>query len=120
MRSTLELLYDLVGQVRDLARIELSLARAEVSEGARRIPSSLAAVVAGGVLFAVGLGLILVAASLALMRFGLPADLSFCIVAVVSIIVSLILVWVGASGLKPSRIIPAKSISQISSLLGGL
>ncbi len=119
MRSTLELLLDLVGQVRELTRIELSLARAEVSEGARRIPSSLAAVVAGVVLLALGLGLILVALSLALLRFGLPLDLSFCIVAAAAIVVSLILVRAGAAGLKPSRLMPARSISQISSLLGG-
>jgi hypothetical protein len=120
VRSTLELLLDLVGQVRELARVELSLARAEVSEGARGIPSSLAAVVGGIVLLLVGLGLILVALSLSLLRFGLPLDLSFCIVAVVAIVVSLILVRVGASGLKLSRMVPAKSISQISSLFGGL
>jgi hypothetical protein len=36
------------------------------------------------------------------------------------IVVGLVLVWVGARGLKPSRIIPAKSISQISSLFGGV
>ncbi len=120
MRPTLELLLDLVGQVRELARVEVSLARAEVREGARQIPSSLAAVVAGVVLLAAGLLLILVALSVSLLRFGLPLDLSFFLVAVVTLIVSLILVRVGAGGLKLSRIVPARSISQISSLLGGL
>ena len=120
MRSTLELLVDLAGQVRDLMRVELSLASAEISEGARRIPASLGAVVAGAILFTVGLGLILTALGLSLLRFGLPLDLSFAIVAAVCLIASLILVWVGAAGLKPSRLVPAKSIAQITSLLGGV
>jgi hypothetical protein len=54
------------------------------------------------------------------LRFGLPLDLSFLIVAVVAIVISLILVRSGVGALKPSRLVPAKSISQISSLLGGL
>ena len=53
----------------------------------------------------------------ALLRFGLPLDLSFLIVAVVAIVISLILVRSGVGTLKPSRLVPAKSISQISSLL---
>ena len=77
------------------------------------IPSSLMAVVVGGVLLCVSLGLVLVAASLALLRFGLPLDLSFLIVAVVAIVISLILVRSGVGALKPSRLVPAKSISEI-------
>ena len=38
MRSTVELLLDLLRQVRELARVELSLARAEVGERAGTIP----------------------------------------------------------------------------------
>src|SRR5882757_1962156 len=119
MRPALELRV-LLDQVRELARVELSLFRAEIGERTSGIPSSLLAVVVGGVLLCLSLGLILVAASLALVRFGLPLDLAFLIVAVVAIVISLILLRSGASALKPSRLVPAKSISQISSLLGGL
>ena len=118
MRPALEL-RDLLDQVRELVRVELSLFRAEIGERTRAIPASLMAVIVGGVLLCVSLGLVLVAASLALMRFGLPMDLAFLIVAIVAIIISLILVRSGVSALKPSRLVPAKSISQISSLLGG-
>lgn len=82
--------------------------------------SSLMAVVVGGVLLGVSVGLVLVAASLALLRFGLPLDLAFLIVAVVAIVIGLILLRSGVGALKPSRLVPAKSVSQISSLLGGL
>jgi Putative Actinobacterial Holin-X, holin superfamily III len=74
----------------------------------------------GGVLLCVALGLVLVAASLFLLRFGLPLDLAFLIVAAVAIVISLILMRSGIGALKPSRLVPAKSISQISSLFGGL
>ena len=72
MRPALEL-RDLLDQVRELVRIELSLFRAEIGERTRGIPSSLMAVVVGVVLLPVALGLILVAASLFLRRFGLPS-----------------------------------------------
>lgn len=118
MRPALEL-RDLLDQIRELVRVELSLFRAEIGERASGIPASLMAVVVGGVLLCVSLGLVLVAVSLSLRRFGLPLDLAFLIVAVVAIVISLILLRLGVSALKPSRLVPAKSISQISSLLGG-
>ena len=119
MRPALEL-RDLLDQVRELMRVELSLFRAEIGERATGIPSSLMAVVAGGVLLCVALGLVLVAASLFLLRFGLSLDLAFLIVAAVAIVISLMLLRSGVGALKPSRLVPAKSISQISSLFGGL
>jgi hypothetical protein len=119
MRPALEL-RDLLDQVRELARVELSLFRAEIGERTSGIPSSLMAVVAGGVLLCLSLGLVLVAASLALLRFGLPLDLAFLIVAVVATVIGVLLLRSGVGALKPSRLVPAKSISQISSLFGGL
>jgi Putative Actinobacterial Holin-X, holin superfamily III len=118
MRPALEL-RELLDQLRELVRVEVSLFRAEIGERTSGIPTSLMAVVVGGVLLCVSVGLVLVAASLALMRFGLPMDLAFLIVAVVAIVISLILLRSGVSALKPSRLVPTKSISQISSLLGG-
>jgi Putative Actinobacterial Holin-X, holin superfamily III len=119
MRPTLELL-DLFDQVRELMRVELSLVRAEISERTSGLPSRLTAVVVGVVLLPLAIGLILVAVSLFLLRFGIPLDLAFLIVAVVAIAVSLLLLRLGVAGLKPSRFMPAKSMSQISSLIGGL
>ena len=119
MRPALEL-RDLLDQVRELVRVELSLFRAEIGERTSGIPSTLMAFVVGGVLLCVALGLVLVAASLFLLRFGLPLDLAFLIVAAVAIVISLILLRSGVGALKPSRLVPAKSISQISSLFGGL
>jgi hypothetical protein len=113
MRPTVELL-DLLDQVRELMRVELSLVRAEISERASGIPSSLVAVVVGIVLLPVALGLILVAVSLFLSR-STPIVTPICAIAA-----SALLLRLGVAGLKPSRLVPAKSISQISSLFGGL
>jgi hypothetical protein len=119
MRSTTELLSDLVRQSQQLLRIELSLIRAELGERGSLIATSLTALAVGLVLLLAGLGLVLVALSLWLARFGVPLDLAFLIVAGVVIAAALLLLWRGVRGLKPSRLVPARSLSQISSLLEG-
>src|ERR1700735_4596827 len=101
MRPALEM-RDLLDEVRELVRVELSLFRAEIGERTSGISSSLMAVVVGGVLLCVSLGLILVAASLSLLRFGLPLDLAFLIVAVVAIVISLILLRLGIRAIQHS------------------
>ena len=120
MRSTIDLLLDLVHQGRQLARTELALVRAEIGERGGALASSLVALAAGLILLPMGLGLLIVACALSLRRLGVPLDLGFLILAVAVIVVGAVLAWVGARGLKPSRLMPSKSISQISSLFGGL
>ena len=120
MRSTIDLLLDLVRQSQALARVELSLVRAELRERGGVVASSLVLLVAGLILLPVGLGLIIVACALSLTRLGVPLDIAFLILAVAVIVVGMGLAWAGARGLKPSRLMPVKSISQISSLFGGL
>jgi len=118
MRSTLELLRELAEQTRSLVQVELSLLRAEVRERGASISSILAKVGIGLVFLPIGLTLMFVAISLALRRFGIPADLAFLIVALAAIAVGSLGLIFGLRGLKPSRLAPSKSISQISSLLG--
>jgi hypothetical protein len=120
MRSTTELLLDLVRQSQQLSRIELSLVRTELSERGSLIATSLTALAVGLVLLLAGLGLILAALSLLMVRFGVPLDLAFLLVALAVISTALLFVWSGVRGLKPSRLVPARSISQVSSLFGGL
>ena len=81
MRSTIELLLDLVRQSRDLLLVELSLTRAELAERSSSISSGLSAVAVGLALLPIGLSLIFVATSLFIARFGVPVDLAFLIVA---------------------------------------
>jgi uncharacterized membrane protein YqjE len=118
MRPTFELLGKLAEQMRSLVQVELSLVRAELSERGASIPSSLTKVGLGLIFIPIGLTFIFVAISLALLRFGIPADLAFLIVAVGAIAVGCLALISGLRGLKPSRLVPSKSLSQISSLLG--
>ena len=118
MRPTLELLGELAEHTRSLVQIELSLVRAELRERGALISSSATKVGVGLVFLPIGLALIFVALSLALRRFGIPSDLAFLIVAVFVIAAGAVALISGLRGLKPSRLAPSKSISQISSLLG--
>ena len=120
MRPTLELLGELAEQTRALAQVELALVRAELSERSALVSSSVTKVGAGLVCLPIGFALFLVAVSLALRRFGIPADLSFLIVALFVTAAGAVALIFGLRGLKPSRLAPSKSISQISSLLGEL
>jgi hypothetical protein len=120
MQPALGLLLDLSRQVRELLRVELSLAQAEMRERGKSIPSSLTAVVIGLMLLPVGVVLFFVAVSLFLRRFGAPLDLSFLIVGLVLVAAGALALRWGANRLKPSRLAPVKSMSQISSLLGEL
>ena len=120
MRPTLEVLGELAEQTRSLVQVELALLRAELSERGAVVSSSLAKVGAGLVLLPMGLALIFVAISLALRRLGLPSDLAFLIVSLLVIAVGSFALISGLRGLKPSRLLPSKSISQVSSLLGDL
>ena len=97
---------------------ELSLLRAELRERGASISSSLTKVGVGLIFLPIGLTLVFVAISLALRRLGIPADLAFLIVALVAITVGSFALISGLRGLKPSRLVPSKSISQISSLVG--
>jgi hypothetical protein len=120
MRPTLELLGDLAEQTRSLVQIELSLVRAELRERGALVSSSLAKVGIGLVFLPIGLALIFVSLSLALRRFGIPADLAFLIVALLVIALGSLVLISGLKGLKPSRLIPSKTVSQVSTLLGEL
>jgi hypothetical protein len=120
MRPTLELLGQLAEQTRSLAQVELALVRAELRERGALVSSNLTKVGAGLVFLPIGVALFLVAVSLALRRFGIPGDLAFLIVALLVIAAGSFALISGLKGLKPSRLAPSKSISQISSLLGEL
>jgi hypothetical protein len=118
MRPTLELLGELAEQTRSLVQVELSLLRTELHERVALMSSSLTKVGVGFTFLPIGLCLVFVAVSLALRRFGTPADLAFLIVALVAISAGCFALFSGLRGLKPSRLASSKSISQISSLLG--
>lgn len=113
----LELLADLVRQVSSLWTIELDLARAELSESSSRAAAGLVKVAAGAVFLLAGLFFLLAALTAFLVRLGLPVDLSCLIVAVVALIGGGLALRAGAQAFQPSKLLPRRSIEQISSLM---
>ena len=101
-------------------QVELSFVRSQLRERGALFSSSLVKVGAGLVFLPIGLTLIFVAISLALRCFGIPVDFAFLIVALVVIAAGLFGLISGLKGLKPARLVPSRSISQISSLMGEL
>jgi Putative Actinobacterial Holin-X, holin superfamily III len=118
MAPTLDLLLNLSRELRQLLAVEFALAQAELRERGSTISSSLTALLVGLVLLPVGAVLFFVAVSFSLMRLGAPLDLSFLIVGLALLAIGVVALRWGANRLKPSRLAPRKSISQISSLLG--
>ena len=109
MRPTLELLGELAEQTRSLAQVELALVRAELSERGALVSSSLTKVGAGLVCLPIGLALFLVAVSLVLRRFGIPADLAFLIVALFVIAAGAVAL---ISGLRGTQTEPARALQE--------
>jgi Putative Actinobacterial Holin-X, holin superfamily III len=118
VQSTAGLVRDLARQGRELLRVELLLARSEIAERGNSALLSLIVVGGGLVVLGIGLGLIFVSLSLFVARF-VSLDLAFLVVAVITMMTGLLAVLFGARRLQPSKLLPEKSFSQISSLLGG-
>jgi hypothetical protein len=113
-RSIPNLFSSLVTQLTNLVRTEGELARAEISEGIGRMGTALALVVAGAVLLIPALVVLLNAAVAALIENGMTASVAALIVGGVVLIVGIVLVMVGIKSLKPNRLIPSRTIGQLS------
>jgi len=113
----LELLADLVRQVSSLWTIELDLARAELSESSSRVAAGLVKVAVGAVFLLAGLFFLLAALTAFLVRLGLPVDLSCLIVAIAALIGGGLALRAGARVFQSSKLLPRRSIEQISSLM---
>lgn len=97
--STGELLTRLSGQLTDLVKGELELARAELTAKGKRAGVGAGLAGAGGVVALFGLGA-LVAAAIAALALVLPVWLSAVIVAVVLFAVAGVLALAGRAGLR--------------------
>lgn len=116
---TLQLAADLIAQVRRLVAIEIALTRAELAENVGLAASGATAFAVGVAFMFAGVILFLAAVSAFLVRLGVPLDVSCLIVATVTLIGSLLLMRRGGRALQPRKLLPARSLAQISSLLGG-
>lgn len=118
-QPTMPLIRSILSNAIEWLRVETSLAGAELKESLRAAASALAMLFAGAVLLLGGIIILLVAAAHFLMRFGVPADISFLIVALVALLIGGGLLTAGAKALSVSRLAPRRSLAQISAILGG-
>ena len=116
--ATSRLLADLFRDTRRLIAAEIDLAREELSESRGHLTTGLAALVGGAAFLLVGLVLLLASSSLFLIRLGAPMDVAFLAVGVTTILIGWLLLWSGTKALQPRKLLPSRSLAQISSLLG--
>jgi len=113
-RSIPGILSTLIGQFTTLVRQESELARTELSEKIGSAMMGIAMAVGSVVLLLPALVILLMAAVYGLAEgLGWSMWLSALVVGAVALIIGLIVVAVGASRLKPSALLPNKTIKQL-------
>ncbi len=114
---TLQLIAEAFSQVRRLIAAEIDLARAELAENAGSAAWGASALAMGAAFIFAGLIVLLAAVSVFLVRLGAPLDIACLVVAVAALMGGLLLMRSGGRSLRPSKLLPARSLAQISSLL---
>jgi Putative Actinobacterial Holin-X, holin superfamily III len=106
------LLHDLIGEIGQLFRQELQLARAEAGEKIAQAQNGVIAVIVGLLLAFSGLLILLQALVLALSEV-VPAWLASVIVGGAVAIIAFILVYQGQRNLKPANLMPERTLSAM-------
>ena len=113
-RSIPDILSDLVGQFTRLVQKEGQLARAELSENIGKAATGLGLVIGGAVLLIPALVILLDAAVAAITERGhLAPYWSALIVGGVVLILGLVLLAFGGSRLRPSNMVPTRTMQQL-------
>lgn len=116
---TIPLIRGLLDDSLELVSVEASLARAELRESASAVCSGLALIAVGaGLLFCASIVLSIGVAYL-LLRTGVAIDYAFLIVAACALASGGMFMLAGRRALSPSRLMPRKSLAQLSALFGG-
>ncbi len=115
---TRQLVADLVRQVSDVISIEARLLRTELSEASAKAASGMAFLAGGLAIALAGLFILLGAAAAWLVRLGTPLDIACFIVAAMALLAGGILLVFGMRSLSPAKLLPTRSLNQLSSLIG--
>jgi VIT1/CCC1 family predicted Fe2+/Mn2+ transporter len=111
-RSLSDLVSDAVDQFTKLIRNEMAIARADLSAKASEAMTGIALLVGGAVLLIPALVLLLMALSAWLNELGLRLSLANLIAAVVGILISAVLAYVGKSYLSSENLKPKRTIRE--------
>jgi uncharacterized membrane protein YqjE len=111
-RSVADVLQDIVGNLQQIIRSELRLARAELKEKADRAAKPATTLAAGAILGFYGIGFLLLAIVYAL-SLALSVWLAALIVSAVLIVAAAILVATGRNKLKQIQPVPEKTVETM-------
>jgi drug/metabolite transporter (DMT)-like permease len=112
-RSLGELLAELSRETSVLVRKEVELATTEITAKARTAGAHVAVVAAGGALAHAALLVLLAAIVIGLTQLGLAAWLAAGIVAIVVAVVGYILIQMGVSRLRETRVVPVHTVQSL-------
>ena len=119
-RTLGQLVADATHDVSSIVRGEIALAKAEVGADAKQVAAGGGMLAAAGVLAFLALILLLIAAAFGLVAAGLPAWLSFIIVAGVVLAVGAILALVGKSHISKVKGKPERAIQNAQDTIAAL
>jgi drug/metabolite transporter (DMT)-like permease len=112
-RSLGELLAELSRETSMLVRKEVELATTEITAKARTAGAHVAIVAAGGALAHAALLVLLAAIVIGLTQLGLDAWLAAGVVAIVVAVVGYILIQMGVSRLRETRVVPVHTVESL-------
>jgi drug/metabolite transporter (DMT)-like permease len=112
-RSLGELLSELSRETSVLVRKEVELATTEITAKARTAGAHIAVIAAGGALAHAALLVLLAAIVIGLTQLGLAAWLAAGIVAMVVAVVGYILIQIGVSRLRATRVVPVHTVQSL-------
>lgn len=113
LRPIPEIFTDLIGQLTSLVRKEGQLARSEISQKLSRALAGMALILAGAVLLIPALVILLQAAMVAMMENGMSPAVAALITGGAALVLGIVLALVGWSWIKPSSLVPDKTIDQL-------
>jgi drug/metabolite transporter (DMT)-like permease len=112
-RSLGELLSELSRETSVLVRKEVELATTEITAKARTAGTHVAVAATGGALAHAALLVLLAALVIGLTELGVPAWLSAGIVAIAVGVVGFILIQMGVSRLRATRVVPVHTVQSL-------
>jgi protein-S-isoprenylcysteine O-methyltransferase Ste14 len=108
-----ELIYDVASELGKIMQGEMNLARAEVSEGARKAGGGVVKIAVAAMLGLVGLNVLTGAAIAGLAATGLGVGWASCIVGIALCFVAVALVLSAKAALKARHLIPVRAFANI-------
>jgi hypothetical protein len=113
-RSTIELMSDAFSDASALLSTEASLLRAEVNEKINHVVTAIGMMVGAAVFFIGALFLLLQTGVAVLVQWGLSTAVASILMAVVSALIGLVMVFAARAAASPAHLKPERAMNQIN------